>query len=128
MVSACSFIIEISPNGVYNENDGMEENTLQTVVETPELIRQSRAFANNAIIDEFISFIAKEPMKGSIIQGTGGIRKIRWQTDKHQGKSSGMRVLYYYHDQAVPIFLLTAYAKSQRANISLDYQVFDAVG
>tara|TARA_Y100001001_G_scaffold164833_1_gene199397 strand:- start:2921 stop:3082 length:162 start_codon:yes stop_codon:yes gene_type:complete len=29
-----------------------------------------------------------------------------------------MRVLYYYHNQKLPIFLLTAYAKNQRANIS----------
>jgi hypothetical protein len=29
-----------------------------------------------------------------------------------------MRVIYFYHDQTVPVFLFTAYAKNERANIS----------
>jgi len=29
-----------------------------------------------------------------------------------------MRIIYYYHDQSMPIFLFTAYAKNKKANIN----------
>jgi len=96
----------------------MQVKILQTIVETPEFIKQSQAIVKRETIDEFISFIAREPLKGDLIQGTGGIRKIRWSKDNYSGKSSGMRVLYYYHDQSIPIFLFTAYAKNNKADIS----------
>lgn len=95
----------------------IHEKVLQTVVETPEFIKQSQAIAERKIVDEFIYYIARNPLKGDLIQGTGGVRKIRWNKNNHSGKSGGMRVLYYYHDQSMPIFLFTAYTKNQKANI-----------
>ena len=53
----------------------MQGKILQVVVETPEFIKQSRAIANKKVIEDFINFIAREPLKGDLIQGTGGIRK-----------------------------------------------------
>lgn len=102
----------------------MQEKILQVVVETPEFIKQSQAIAEKRVIEDFICFIAREPLKGDLIQGTGGVRKIRWHKDNHSGKRGGMRVLYYYHDQLMPIFLFTAYAKSEKANISGKDKVF----
>jgi len=34
------------------------------------------------------------------------------------GKRGGARVIYYYHNERVPVFLLSAYAKNQKANLS----------
>lgn len=96
----------------------MQDTILQTVVETPEFIKQSRAITETKIVDDFIYFIARNPLGGDLISGAGGLRKIRWNKDANSGKSGGMRVLYYYHDQTMPIFLFTAYAKNRRANIS----------
>jgi len=50
-------------------------------------------------------------------QGTGGVRKLRWSLSG-RGKSGGARVIYYYHNEAIPLFALTAYAKNERANLS----------
>jgi hypothetical protein len=91
---------------------------LQTIVETKEFIKQSQTIAPRTIIEDFIVFIAHNPLRGDLIQGTGGIRKIRWHKNKSSGKSGGIRILYYYHDQSIPIFLLTAYAKNKKENIS----------
>ena len=96
----------------------MQEKILQTVVETPEFIKQALTLVERKVIDDFIYFIAHEPLKGDLIQGSGGVRKIRWSKDYSSGKSGGIRVLYYYYDQSIPIFLFTAYAKNQKANIS----------
>jgi hypothetical protein len=49
--------------------------------------------------------------------GTGGIRKLRWGRGS-KGKSSGVRVIYYYHDQRLPLYLLTMFGKGERANLS----------
>jgi hypothetical protein len=51
-----------------------------------------------------------------LIQGTGGIRKLRWGR-KNKGKSGGVRVIYYYHNN-MPLYLLALFAKSEKENIS----------
>lgn len=91
---------------------------LQTVVEMPEFIRQSKICMEDALRESFISHIAANPMQGALIVGTGGVRKIRWAADTNQGKSGGVRVIYYYHNQAIPIFLFTVYGKSKKANLA----------
>jgi hypothetical protein len=35
-----------------------------------------------------------------------------------RGKRGGARVIYFYHDADMPLFALTAYAKSDRADLS----------
>lgn len=95
-----------------------ENIILQTVVETPEFIRQAKTCMDEKMRERFIDYIAKNPLSGDLIQGTGGARKIRWQSDSFSGKRGGVRIIYYYHDQEIPIYLFTVYKKSQRVNIS----------
>lgn len=97
-----------------------EDTILQTVVETPEYIKQSSSCMDEESRKGFIDYIACNPTTGELIQGTGGARKIRWTSCAHQGKRGGARIIYYYHDQNIPIFLFTAYAKNQKANITKD--------
>ncbi len=92
--------------------------TLQVVVETPEFIKQAKLCMDDISANEFINYIAGNPSKGALIVGTGGARKIRWAADVNQGKSGGVRVLYYYHNQAMPIFLFTVFGKNKKANIT----------
>jgi hypothetical protein len=54
---------------------------------------------------------------GSVIEGTGGLRKFRFGA-KGKGKSGGARVLYYYGGDQMPIFLIAIYPKSEKENIS----------
>lgn len=56
------------------------------------------------------------PEKGDIIQGTGGLRKIRF--GHNGGKSGGVRVLYYYADDYGRIYLIALYPKSVKDNIT----------
>jgi hypothetical protein len=37
---------------------------------------------------------------------------------KGKGKSGGVRVIYYFHSEALPVFLLTVYAKNQKADLT----------
>ncbi|WP_414716216.1 MULTISPECIES: type II toxin-antitoxin system RelE/ParE family toxin [unclassified Thalassolituus] len=56
-------------------------------------------------------------MAGDILQGTGGIRKLRWSA-QGRGKSGGARVVYFYHNGTMPLFLLTVFGKGEKANLS----------
>lgn len=91
---------------------------MQTVVETGEFIKQAKTCMDKQAKDEFVNFIAHNPLAGDLIPGTGGARKIRWQSEANAGKRGGARVIYYFYNQEFPIFLFTAYGKNQRANIS----------
>ena len=52
-----------------------------------------------------------------IESATCGIRKFRWASGS-KGKSGGVRVIYYYHNQTVPLFLLSIFGKSEKPNLS----------
>lgn len=62
-------------------------------------------------------YLIINPEIGSMIQGTGGVRKIRWAL-KNRGKSGGIRVLYIDFIVYEKIYLLTAYPKNQKDNIN----------
>jgi hypothetical protein len=92
-----------------------KKNILQVVVETPEFIKQAKECMDEQSKEDFI---AQNPLSGDLIPGTGGTRKIRWASEVHKGKRGGSRIIYYYYNQSTPIFLFTAYAKNQKANLS----------
>jgi hypothetical protein len=62
-------------------------------------------------------FLAAHPRAGDMMEGTGGIRKLRWARGG-KGKSGGVRVIYYYHDHRIPLYLLTVFGKSEQSNIT----------
>lgn len=55
------------------------------------------------------------------MQGTGGVRKMRFQF-KHQGKSGGVRVIYIDFEVYEKIYLLTAYTKNEKENLTKEEQ------
>ena len=68
-------------------------------------------------VEELINHLARNPEVGDVIPGTGDVRKIRWRRAGH-GKRGGTRIIYYYHDESLPLLLLLAYAKSAIADIT----------
>jgi len=63
--------------------------------------------------------LARRPDLGKIIPGTGGIRKMRW-AGSGRGKRGGLRVIYYWQVAEDQIWLLLAYPKSERDDLSHD--------
>jgi hypothetical protein len=64
-----------------------------------------------------VEFLAHNPEAGDLIQGTGGLRKLRW-AKPGKGKSGGYRAIYYYFTEDVPIYLLAIYAKNQQVDLT----------
>jgi hypothetical protein len=89
------------------------------VVETPLFVRQADAIWNGEERHAFIDFVARNPSAGDLIPGTSGIRKVRWAR-AGSGKRGGVRVIYFFHDRAMPIYLLLVYAKAARTDLSAD--------
>ncbi len=63
--------------------------------------------------------ILKDPTKGSVIIGTGGLRKIRIAKDD-SGKSGGYRVIYLDLPSVEITYLLLLFDKSVSENINSD--------
>ena len=58
-----------------------------------------------------------DPRIGSVMQGTGGVRKMRFAFE-HKGKSGSARVIYIDFAFYEKIYLLTAYPKSEKDNLT----------
>ena len=54
---------------------------------------------------------------GDIIQGTGGLRKIRWRQEG-RGKSGGVRVIYYWMTRNEQIYMLYIYQKTKQEDLT----------
>ena len=65
-----------------------------------------------------VDLIAYEPTCGDVIPGTGGLRKVRIGRSG-SGKRGGARVIYYFHDEGMPILLLALYAKNEKGDLSM---------
>ena len=90
---------------------------MQTIVELPEYLRQSTSLLSEDEKSRIINTLARNPTAGVLISGTGGIRKLRWARPG-SGKSGGVRLIYFYHNPGMPLFLLTLFAKGDKPNLS----------
>jgi len=88
-----------------------------TVAELSEYIRTADKLLSEGERQDIIRYLAEHPKDGDLMEGTGGVRKLRWRRGG-QGKSGGVRVIYYFHDEGMPLYLLTLFAKGGRANLT----------
>lgn len=63
--------------------------------------------------------LMSNPKQGDVIQGTGGLRKIR-VAGKGRGKRGGSRVIYYFLDEHQRFYLLTIYSKNEVSDLTLE--------
>src|SRR5665213_4311121 len=88
-----------------------------TVVETPGFLRDAAAALTDEELGEVIWFLAANPDAGDIMPETGGGRKLRWRA-QGRGKRGGVRIIYYFHNESLPLFLLNVFAKNEHANLT----------
>lgn len=90
---------------------------MQTIAETPEYIRRADKLLSHEERHDVIKYLAEHPKAGDLMEGTGGVRKLRWSRGS-SGKSGGVRVIYYFHSELMPLYLLSLFAKNERSNLS----------
>lgn len=90
---------------------------LVTVAELPEYIRCAERLLSEVERKDIIDYLSALPKAGDLMQGTGGVRKLRWARGG-KGKSGGVRVIYYFHSDRIPLYLLTMFGKGEKDNLS----------
>ena len=61
--------------------------------------------------------LLKDPASGPVMEGTGGIRKVRFPIE-NRGKSSSVRVCYTDFEEYEVTYLITAFTKNEQENLS----------
>lgn len=88
---------------------------LQTVVELPEFLRRAKSIMSDEEREEVVGYLAANPEAG--IPLGGGLRKLRFARPGG-GKSGGYRTIYVFGGRSLPLFLVTVFAKNEKANLS----------
>ena len=90
---------------------------MQTLVPIGTFEDKARGLLGDEGFEAMLELLARRPRAGRLIQGTGGLRKIRI-AQPGRGKSGSTRVIYYYHNAHKPILLLLIYAKARQENLT----------
>ncbi|AOJ10011.1 transcriptional regulator [Burkholderia mayonis] len=89
---------------------------MYTIIEVPTFIRTAERIWRDNEREEFIVWLANNPLAGDVIPGTGGLRKVRWGRSG-SGKRGGARAIYYNVLDNGVIWLIVAYAKAEYDNL-----------
>lgn len=95
---------------------------IRKIIETRSFSKEVESLVKKRLLSledfaEFKKELSDNPEKGSLIVGTGGVRKTRLKSPS-KGKSGGFRVCYYYLNKHEELFLLDIYAKSEQENLT----------
>ncbi len=66
--------------------------------------------------------LLKDPESGPVLEGTGGIRKVRFPLE-NRGKSGSVRVCYTDFAEYEVTYLITAFEKKEQENLSNEEKV-----
>ncbi|MCY1363594.1 Toxin HigB-2 [compost metagenome] len=86
-------------------------------IETPIFTEDLAELLSDEEYRAFQAHLAENPEAGDLIQGTGGLRKVRWAANG-KGKRGGVRVIYYHVTAAFQIRLLLIYRKRIQDNLT----------
>jgi len=87
------------------------------IVETSIFTKRVKEVLDDEQYRLFQLFLVQNPDAGSVIKGSGGIRKIRW-TGSGRGKRGGTRILYFWFNKNDTILLLFVFKKNEQDDLT----------
>ncbi|SEI22992.1 hypothetical protein [Pseudomonas asplenii] len=88
-------------------------------IELPPFERHRKTCLGDEAFRCFQLALMHNPEAGDVIQGTGGLRKVRcMDMQRQQGKRGGIRVIYYWWPQGARFWLFTLYDKNEQDDLS----------
>ena len=93
------------------------------IIETSIFTKQVKELMTDDVYRELQNTLVAYPESGKVIQGSGGIRKIRWVI-VGKGKRAGGRAIYYFANSKNQIFMLMVYAKNERSDLTKEQLSF----
>jgi len=97
----------------------LTHNKPMIFIETPMFTKRLRALLDDDHYATFQQALAAEPEQGNVIEGTGGLRKVR-VASSGRGKRGGSRVIYYHFVSKSHIALLLIYPKNEKDDLNSD--------
>jgi len=91
---------------------------MQTVVETLTYLADAEWLFSPDEQKAVVDRLAADPTCGMVIPGSGGVRKVRFGFGG-RGKSGGARIIYFFSGEDLPVFVLAAFAKNEKADLSV---------
>lgn len=83
-----------------------------TFIELPPFERHRQGYLSDENFRAFQKMLMDNPEVGDVIEGTGGLRKMRYADEKRgKGKRGGLRVIYYWWQSGKQFWLFTVYNK-----------------
>jgi hypothetical protein len=83
-------------------------------VELPAFARHREDYLDDDGFADLQAALMMEPKAGDVIQGTGGLRKLRFgDPQRGKGKRGGLRVIYYWWEMGRQFWLFTLYGKDE---------------
>ncbi len=86
-------------------------------IETPVFTKDVRDLLSDEEYRGLQLALVLRPEQGSVIPGSGGLRKLRWGS-KGRGKRGGIRLIYYWITAENTIFMLLLYDRSTQVDLT----------
>lgn len=88
-------------------------------VELPAFERRPAEYLDDEAFRSLQAELMANPEAGDLIQGTGGLRKLRLGDQRRgKGKRGGLRVIYFWWTGGAQFWLFTLYDKSELDDLS----------
>ena len=88
-------------------------------IELPAFERNREIYLDDAGFGLLQQTLMANPDAGEVIQGTGGLRKLRFSDARRsKGKRGGLRVVYYHWTGGPEFWLFTLYDKDEMADLT----------
>lgn len=97
----------------------MAYNGAMEFIETSYFSKQVYQLLTDDEYAMFQGYMVANPKAGEVIQGTGGLRKVRWAAGGG-GKRGGVRIIYFHVSAQSQIRLLLIYKKGVQDDLTAD--------
>ena len=87
------------------------------IIETSVFTRRIKALMSDDEYRELQEVLVNFPDMGVILQGSGGLRKVRWKLEG-RGKSGGVRAIYYWMTEDEQLYMLYVYPKNEQEDLT----------
>lgn len=90
-------------------------------VELPPFARVREEYLDDEQYALLQQSLLRNPEAGDVIQGTGGLRKLRFQDKRrNKGRRGGLRVIYYFRDVQGQFWMFTVFDKDEASDLSAE--------
>lgn len=90
-------------------------------VELPAFERHRIKYLDDTGFSELQLELLRNPSAGDVIEGTGGLRKMRFiDRRRGKGKRGGLRVIFYWWEAGMQFWLFTLFDKDETSDLTAE--------